>query len=93
MQQMKDRKVTRAQVKQVLDNWILRGIRTRGDGSQSITYYAFVPAHGKLVRVAISIDDERVTTVMPDRTATNHWDRGTLDYFDRLQDLEMRDET
>ncbi len=47
-----------------------------------------------MLRVAVSLDDELIITAFPDRTATGHWNKGNLDYFDRTyQSLEVRDES
>lgn len=89
--QKEERRITKAQIEHVLNNWILRGVHTEADGRQSIVHFAYVPAHAKLIRVAVSMDGERITTVLPDRTATRNWSNMNLDYFDRYQNLEDRD--
>ena len=89
--QRKERRITEAQIEHVLNNWILRGVHAEADGRQSVVHFAYVPAHAKLIRVAVSMDGERITTVLPDRTATRNWNSMNLDYFNRYQDLEERD--
>ena len=83
--------ITSDRVAYVLDHWIVRGIRTERDGSQSRAYLAFVPGLAGLVRVAVSMDDELIITAFQDRTATNHWNKGNSDYFIRnYEGLEER---
>ena len=46
-----------------------------------------------MVRVVVSLDDNRIITAFQDRVATNHWNKGNLDYFaETYQYLEVRDE-
>ena len=81
--------ITADMVVQVLDHWIVRGIHTERDGSQSRAYLAFVPGLDNMVRVAVSMDDELIITAFQDRTATNHWNKGNRDYFVRnYEDIE-----
>ena len=83
--------ITATMVAHVLDNWVMRGIRTERDGSQSRAYLAFVPGLDGMVRVAISMDDELIITAFQDRTATNHWNKGNHHYFVRnYEGLEER---
>ena len=75
----------------VLDNWVIRGIKTDALGRQSMCHLAFAPQLEKMVRVAVSMDDNRIITAFPDDTATKHWNEGNLSYFVRhYQDLEER---
>lgn len=91
MKGRRDRDITAEQVKHVLENWVIRGIRTDRYGRQSRAYFASVPGLREMVRVAVSMDDRRVITAFPDRTATTHWNRGELDYFIRnYRNLEQR---
>ena len=84
--------ITAERVGRVLDHWMIRGIRTEHDGSQSRCYMAFVAGLDEMVRVAISMDDEIIITGFRDRTATRHWNKGNRGYFIRnYQDLEERD--
>ena len=86
--------ITAKRIEYALDNWLLRGIRVDRDGSMSWTYLAFVPGVNEMVRVAVSIDDQRIITAFADRTATRHWNRGDRDYFRRgYENLEERDES
>ena len=63
--------VTTRQVEYVLENWVVRGTNTDPHGRQSWIYLAVVPRLGKMVRVAVSIDDETVITAFPDGSATS----------------------
>ena len=69
----------------------MRGVHTEPNGRQSLVHFAYVAQHDKLVRVAVSIDDEIIATVHPDRNATKQWNRGNRSYFSRYQGLEERD--
>ena len=89
--QKEERRITNPQIEHVLNNWILRGVHAETDGRQSIVHFAYVPVHAKLIRVAVSMDGERITTVLPDRTATRNWNNMNIDYFNRYQNLEERD--
>ncbi len=83
--------ITDTSVAHVLDHWVVRGVRTERDGSQSWTYMGFVPGLDGLVRVVISMDDELIITAFQDRTATSHWNKGNRDYFVRnYEGLEER---
>ena len=78
----------------VLEQWQIRGVRTEEGGRQSMCYLAHVSGMTEMVRVAVSMDDERIINAFPDRTATRHWIRGNTGYFARVYgDLEMRDES
>ncbi len=87
-----NRSITEERVRRVLEHWSLRAIYTENDGTQSWIYLAFVPGLSKMLRVAVSIDDERIVTAFQDRTATQHWNKGNLNYFStRYQNVEVRD--
>ena len=84
--------ITAERVERVLEHWMIRGIRTEQDGSQSWCYMAFVSGMDEMVRVAVSMDDETIITAFRDRTATRHWNRGNRGYFIRnYHNLEERD--
>ncbi|MCY3637944.1 MAG: hypothetical protein OXG80_02480 [Chloroflexi bacterium] len=84
--------ITAAIIEHVLDNWVIRGIKTDALGRQSMCYLAFAPQLGKTVRVAVSMDGSRIITAFPDDAATGHWNKGNLSYFvKRYQNLEVRD--
>ena len=85
--------ITAIRVQYVLDNWLIRGIYTDRKGTRSWGYLAFVPGFDKMVKVVVSLDDERIVTAFPERTATGHWNKGNLDYFvSRYENLEIRNE-
>ncbi len=47
-----------------------------------------------MIRVVVSLDDERIVTAFLDRVATRNWNKGNRDYFARrYQSLEVRDES
>ena len=86
--------ITAHRVGHVLDHWLARGVRTEDGGRQSICYMAFVPGMREMVRVAVSMDDERIINAFPDRTATRHWNKGNSGYFAHVYgDFEVRDES
>ena len=62
--------ITAKRVENVLENWLIRGIRTESDGRQSRCYIGVVPGLDEMVRVAVSMDDERIISAFQDRTAT-----------------------
>ena len=83
--------VTRRMLAHVLDNWVVRGIRTAPDGELSWNYYAFAPGRNSMLRVAVSVDDERIVAAFPDEGATKAWTRGDMAYFSRhLSEVEER---
>ena len=85
--------VTAHRIVRVLERWVIRGVRTEEGGRQSMCYLAFAPGMREIVRVAVSMDDERIINAFPDRTATRHWNKGDTSYFARVYgDLEVRDE-
>ena len=84
--------ITAEIVERVLEHWLVRGIRTERDGSQSWCYMAFVSGMEEMVRVAVSMGDATIITAFRDRTATRHWNRGNPSYFiGNYQSLEERD--
>ena len=86
--------ITAERVEYVLEHWVVRGIHTAIDETQSWVYFAMLPDLGKMVRVAVSIDDERIATAFPDTQATNHWNRRNTNYFERKYgNVEVRDES
>lgn len=83
--------ITAEVVELVLNDWVIRGVRTERDGSRSMIYLGFVPGRDEMVRVAVSADNARIITAFPDRTATRHWNRQNLQYFTcAYTDLEAR---
>jgi len=84
--------ITAKRIEHVIEHWVIRGNCIDSRGSRTITYWGFAPDLRRLVRVAVSLDGQRIVTAYPDRTATAHWSRGLSDYFTgRCQDLEERD--
>lgn len=86
------RTITAERVRHVLENWVIRGIKTESNDRQSLCYWAFVPGLGNMVRVAVSMDDSLIITAFQDRVATRNWNRGDRAYFVRhFRNLEVRD--
>ena len=78
----------------VLDNWVLRGIFPTSDGRECWRYYAFVSRVGRVVRVAVSLDDERVIVGFIDSEATRHLRQGDFSYFaNKSRAMETRNDT
>ncbi len=85
--------ITEHSIVRVLECWAIRGVRTEEGGRQSVCYLAFVCGMTEMVRLAVSMDDERIINAFPDRTATRHWNKRNTGYFERVyEDLEVRDE-
>ena len=85
--------ITEVHVAYVLNRWQLRGIDITLDREPSYVYFAFIPELSRALKVAVSIDDERIVTTHFDRSATSDLRRGTRGYFLRkYQALEERDE-
>lgn len=83
--------ITAREVERVLNDWLLRGVRTESDGSRSNVYFGFAPGMDEMVRVAVSEDDALIITAFRDRTATRHWNRRNRQYFTgAYTDLEVR---
>ena len=76
--------VTAGRIRQVLENWLFRCITTSGcrDG---ITYWGKVEYEGKerLMRVVVSLDDERLVNAYLDDSAMRDWINNTRRLFDR----------
>ena len=90
---MREYDITEDYVAYVLNSWQLRGIDFTLDREPSYVYFAYIPERGRVLKVAVSIDDERIATTHFDRSATNALRRGARGYFLRkYQDLEERDE-
>ena len=88
---MRERSITEVQVAYVLDNWQLRGIDNTLGREPSYVYFAYIPERAKVLKVAISLDDDRIVTTHFDTRATKNFQRGTRNYFAKYQDLEERD--
>ena len=75
--------ITTEIVAQVLDSWLVRGIRTDVEGRQSWSYFAYAPDLEKLVRVVVSMDGATIVSAFQDGNATRAWNRGDRTYFAR----------
>ena len=86
--------VTAKGIERVLDNWLIRGDCIDSRGSRTMTHWGVPPGSKTLLRVAVSLDDERIVTAYPDRAATITWRSGNIGWFtERCKDLEVRDES
>ena len=86
--------ITARRIVRVLEHWVIKGIRTEERGRQSMCYLAFVSGMTEMVRLAVSIDDERIINAFQDRTATRHWNKRNTYYFAQVYGcLEVRDES
>ena len=86
--------ITLERLTDVLNNWVVRGIRQDRDGRRSIAFLGWIEHRGgrRLMRVAISIDDRRIISAFWDRKATGKLNSGDMEYFQRNYDrLEVRD--
>ena len=69
--------ITNGRIAFVIDNWQMRGIFADPmTGRDSRVYLAFVPGIGRVVRVAVSMDETRILSAFPDRNATRNLARG-----------------
>ena len=83
--------ITARRIARVLEDWVIRAECIDTSGSQTITHWGFVPGLRDLVRVVVSLDDERIIAAYLDVPATREWMQGFRDYFEnRCFDLEER---
>ena len=88
--------ITLEQLVEVLENWVMRGVRYADDGRPSMAYLGWVEHRGtaRLMRVGVSMDDRRITTAFLDTKATDKLNSGDTAYFQRnYERLEVRDES
>ena len=86
-------RITANGVAHALENWILRGVRIDEHGEESMCYIGPAPGIRGMIRVAISMDDEKIITAFADQRATRALKRGDDDYFDMVYgDWEKRNE-
>ena len=79
----------------VLENWVARGIRYDESDRPSMAHLGWIQHGGarRLMRVAVSMDDQRITTAFADTPATDKWNSGDFDYFQRTyEQWEIRNE-
>lgn len=69
----------------VLDNWVIRGIRYDEDGIPNMAYLGWVEHRGveRLMRVGVSMDNRRIGTAFLDTKATDKLNSGDMAYFQR----------
>lgn len=84
-QALRRRELTEERIVGVLENWIIRGVRFDIYQRQSVAYMGWVEYEGRnrLMRVAVSMDDQRIITAVLDGTATDKMEEGDWDYFRR----------
>ena len=88
--------ITLEQLVEVLENWVMRGVRYADDGRPNMAYLGWVEHGGseRLMRVGVSMDDRRITTAFLDTKATDKLNSGDMAYFQRnYERLEVRDES
>ncbi len=86
--------ITLERLTDVLNNWVIRGVRQDHDGRRSIAFLGWIEHRGsrRLMRVAISIDDRRIISAFLDGKATEKLNSSDMEYFQRNYDrLEVRD--
>ena len=75
----------------VLANWVVRGIRTAPEENKAGITTPLYQERNSMLRVAVSLDDERIVAAFPDEGATRAWTKGDLSYFRRhLAEVEVR---
>ena len=86
-------RITAERVAHALENWTLRGVRIDSYGEESMCYIGPAPGIQIMIRVAISMDDEKIITAFTDDRATRALRRGDDSYFDMDYEYwERRDE-
>ena len=84
--------IAEAAIQSVLENWTARGICEDSRGSVTYTYWGSVVGRNSLLRVAVSLDDERIVTAHYDRSAAGRLTANDLPWFmQRCRELEIRD--
>ncbi len=88
--------VTTCRIKQVLEEWLVRGVSEDSSGQAGWTYWGKVEYIGKrrLMRVALSMDGKKITSAYLDRNATKSWQKGETAYFAKVcvTGIEVRDD-
>ena len=95
-QALRRQEITEERIISVLEDWIIRGIKTDANGRQSTAYWGWVLFEGVewLMRVSVSIDDRRLTTAYLDSRATRKLVTGDMLYFHRnYVGIEVQDGT
>lgn len=88
--------ITAEHLADVLNNWIIRGVKYSNRGRPSMAYLGWIEYRGvqRLMRVGVSMDDRRITTAFLDTKATDKLNGGDMEYFQRnYERLEVRDES
>ena len=85
--------ITAERLADVLNNWVIRGVRYDEKGIPSVAYLGWVEHRGaeRLMRVGVSMDDRRIATAFVDGKATDKLNDGDIEYFRRnYQSPEVR---
>ena len=83
--------ITAKRIERALEDWVVRGVCKDKDGILALVHWGFVPGLRRMIKVVVSLDDERIITAYQDRNATNNWKRGDRAYFlERCRSLEER---
>ena len=84
--------VTADGIQYVLEHWQARGICVDGQNSTTTTYWGIPPGGNAMLRVAVSLDDQRIVTAHYDHKAARRLeDAGRPWFAGRCRDLEVRD--
>ena len=92
-QALRRQEITVERIVSVLDNWVIRGIKTDANGRQSTAYWGWVLFEGaeRLMLVSVSIDDRRLTTAHLDSRATRKLATGDMQFFQsNYADIEVQ---
>ena len=85
--------LTEERITAVLENWVIRGVGADRLGRPGMNYLGWVEYEGetRLMRVVVSMDDQRIVTAYLDRSATKRFASGSWNRVaDRLKDVELR---
>ena len=95
-QALRRQEITEERIISVLENWVIRGLRTDASGRQSTAYWGWVLFEGveRLLRVNVSMDDRRLTTAYLDSRATRKFVTADMSYFHRnYAGIEVQNES
>lgn len=92
-QALRRRELTEERIITVLENWGIRGVGADRFGRPGMNYLGWVnyESEARLMRVIVSMDDQRIVTAYLDRPATKRFaNEGRNRVADRLKDVEVR---
>ena len=87
--------ITVQNLSEVLENWVIRCIKYAEPGRPGRVHFGWVEHKGvqRLMRVAVSMDNQRIATAFVDTSASEALHDGDFDYFQRnYEQVEIRDE-